>query len=84
MLGGLLRIIVLPTAIFMFAIFVFWTTALARGDGSSMAAALWVVSSGMVSYLFYEKSRRHLLSEECRHLACDTPPAPVLLKPASA
>lgn len=78
MLGGLLRIIVLPTGIFMLAIFVFWTVIAASGDGSAMAAAIWVLSSGVVSYLFYEKSRHHLLSEDCRRLACGAEAIPAL------
>ena len=74
-LGALLRIIVIPTAIFMIAILFIWSTRIAAAGGAAgpaITAATWVLVSGVCSYLFYEQSRKRLLSEQCRQLACQS------------
>jgi ABC-type transport system involved in multi-copper enzyme maturation permease subunit len=71
-LGALLRIIVLPTAIFMAVIYLLWTSKIAGTEGPEAATATWVIVSGLVSYLFFEQSRRWLLSDTCRQLACQS------------
>ena len=71
-LGGLLRIILMPTAIFMVAIAFIWSSGITGAAGPAVTAATWVIVSGVVSYLFYERSRKQLLSEQCRQLACQS------------
>jgi len=74
-LGALLRIIVMPTVIFMVAIAFIWSSGIPAAAGAAapaITAATWVLVSGVCSYLFYERSRRRLLSEECRQLACQS------------
>jgi len=76
--GSLVRIIVLPTAIFMVVIYAVWTVA--GGNRATPTAVTWVMVSGIVSYLNYEHCRRRLISEQCRELVCQSvvvlPPVP--------
>ena len=56
----------------MATIYVVWTSKIPGSEGPEAATATWVLVSGLVSYLFFEQSRRWLLSDSCRQLVCQT------------
>jgi ABC-type transport system involved in multi-copper enzyme maturation permease subunit len=80
--GGLGRIIVLPTAIFMVAIYAVWSAA--GGSSATPTAATWVIVSGITSYLHYEYCHRRLASEQCRELVCQSVISGPVAAPAEA
>src|SRR5439155_21913679 len=70
--GALLRVLFIPLPPFMIAIALILGARVSGAAALVMSEATWVLLSGLLSYLFYEQSRKRLLSEQCRQLACQS------------
>jgi hypothetical protein len=66
--SALVRIVVLPTGIFMFAIYLFFVSGGGGIDGPTGAAVLWFMIGGANAYLFIEHAR-HKLRTRFREMA---------------
>ena len=70
--GALVRILLVPLPPFMVAIAFILGARVSGAAALVMSAATWVILSGLLSYLFYEHSRKRLLSEQSRQFASDS------------